>query len=60
MFGTIRKHQTWLWGIIIVGTVVSFVIYFSPNARFGMSGGRRNSIGSVDGQSITPQQVQRG
>ncbi len=34
MFGTFRKHQTWLWAIIIAGTVVSFVLYFSPDTKF--------------------------
>ena len=34
MFGTFRKHQTWLWAIIIGATVVSFVAYFSPDTKF--------------------------
>jgi len=33
MFGTIRKHQTWLWAIIITLTIISFVIYFGPQSR---------------------------
>ncbi|MBN2507594.1 MAG: SurA N-terminal domain-containing protein, partial [Verrucomicrobia bacterium] len=31
MIGTIRKHKNWLWMIIIVATVVSFVWYFAPD-----------------------------
>ncbi len=41
MFGTIRKHQNWLWAIIITVVIISFVIFFSPDARIG--GGANNS-----------------
>ncbi len=34
MFGTFRKHQTWLWAIIITVIVISFVLYFSPDTKF--------------------------
>jgi len=37
MFGTFRKHQTWLWAIIIGATVISFVLYFSPDTKFKFS-----------------------
>ena len=30
MFGTIRRHKTWLWLIIIAATIVSFVAFFTP------------------------------
>src|SRR5215471_1771991 len=54
MFGTIRKHQTWLWAVIITLTVISFVIYFSPYSR--MNSGARNrdaNLGSINGERIT-------
>ncbi len=55
MFGTIRKHQTWLWAIIITLTVISFVIYFSPYSR--VNGGRATgSYGSINGRRITEQE----
>ena len=53
MFGTIRKHQTWLWAVIITVIVISFVIYFSPYQR--MSGTQRGSanLGSINGERIS-------
>ena len=61
MFGTIRRHQTWLWAIIITITIASFVI-FGPtttnkigNALFGQSG----DYGSINGQAITRDQFER-
>lgn len=30
MFGTIRRHQSWLWVFIIAAIIVSFVVYFQP------------------------------
>lgn len=53
MFVTIRKHQTWLWGLIIAAVIVSFVIYFTPTgSRSDRSGGRREAFGSMDGRTI--------
>ncbi|HTI71356.1 MAG TPA: SurA N-terminal domain-containing protein [Candidatus Limnocylindria bacterium] len=52
MFGTIRKHQSWLWGIIVTLTIVSFVVFygtgsqrsdFSTQQSFGTLYGRRIS-----------------
>src|SRR5512140_1497501 len=53
MFGTFRKHQTWLWAIIIVVIVISFVIYFSPYQR--MTGAQRGTVnlGSINGERIS-------
>ena len=39
MFGTLRKHRTWLWLIIATATILSFVVWFSPDARWGFRGG---------------------
>jgi hypothetical protein len=57
MIGTLRKHQTWLWGIIIVATIVSFVIYFTPSARVGV-GGRYTggNFGTIHGRPISRKQ----
>jgi peptidyl-prolyl cis-trans isomerase D len=52
MFGTIRKHQTWLWGVIITLTVICFVFYFSPANR-GSGSGRGAYYGSINGERIT-------
>src|ERR1043166_1281475 len=55
MFCTIRRHQKWLWGIIITVTIISFVVFFSPNSR--LPGGRESSanLGSISGKAITPE-----
>ncbi len=52
MFGTMRKHQTWLWAIIITFTIVSFVIYFGPQSRVGRTV-RSTDLGAINGQTIT-------
>jgi len=55
MFGTIRRHQNWLWFLIIAVIVISFVLFFSPDVKFG-TGGRRQQggeHGSINGQPIT-------
>lgn len=55
MFGTIRKHQTWLWAIIVTVTIISFVFFFSPS---GKSGGRSGPVnyGKIDGRPITEEE----
>lgn len=59
MFGTIRKHQTWLWAVIITLTVISFVIYFNPSSRMNSGFSRQYSgYGSINGEKITEQQYQ--
>lgn len=52
MFGTIRKHQTWLWIIIIIFMILGLVIYFSPTAGTGQRSSSAN-FGSIDGVPIT-------
>jgi peptidyl-prolyl cis-trans isomerase D len=60
MIGTIRRHQKWLWGVIIVATILSFTVYLSPTQRYGaMSGSHGSSgpdLGSVNGEPVTPDQ----
>ena len=60
MFGTIRKHQTWLWVIIIGVVVITFVFYFSPyqNTRDAFQGPALN-LGSVDGKPVTEQEYRQ-
>ena len=57
MFGTIRKHQRWLWIVIIAAVIFSFVIYFSPNQSGGGMGRGDNQIGLLDGQAVGEQQL---
>jgi hypothetical protein len=54
MFGTIRKHQQWLWIIVVAGVIISFTAFFSPNQpalRSLMDGGEGGP--SIDGRVIT-------
>ena len=53
MFGTFRKHQTWLWVFIIVVVSLSMVVFFSSDA--GMSRGRvrEGDFGSINGRPIS-------
>ncbi len=56
MFGTIRKHQNWLWIVIITVIVISFVIYFSPYSKMNSGGRRAGAYGTIYGEKITDQQ----
>lgn len=55
MIGTIRKHSTWLWGIIIVITVGSFVWWGGATGQKG--GGSRDNgpenYGIILGEPVT-------
>ncbi len=53
MIGTIRKHQQWLWAIIILAIIVSFVVYFSPNSRNLLEDQGRDNFGTIKGKAIT-------
>jgi len=58
MIGTIRKHSKWLWLIIIVATVISFIYWGAgPSRMGGGSGGRVASgdFGSIYGHKVTQQ-----
>ena len=55
MFGTIRKHQTWLWAVIITLTIISFVTFLSPNSRLN-SGRGSDNYGSINGERVTRDQ----
>src|SRR5581483_6386175 len=52
MFGTIRKHQTWLWAVIITLTIISFVSFLSPNSKMNAGRGSDN-YGSINGERVT-------
>lgn len=51
MFGTIRKHQNWLWAIIITLTIISFVVFFSPYSK--MHDATTGNYGSIGGKKVT-------
>jgi hypothetical protein len=56
MIGTIRKHQKWLWLVIVTITVLTFVVFFSPYSRMnsGAGGGRAQDFGIINGEHISP------
>jgi len=56
MFGTFRKHSTWLWGIIIAAMAVSLV-YWTGNRGTGPAGSGSGNYGSIGGEAITQQQL---
>src|SRR2546428_807221 len=52
MIGTIRKHQQWLWAVIITFTIISFGWYFAPGSKMsGASSGPR-TVASINGEAI--------
>ena len=51
MFGTIRKHQTWLLWVIAILTIVSFLIFMGQGgAKYGGNG---NGFGIIYGKPVT-------
>ena len=53
MFGTIRKHQTWLW-VVIIGIMIFGLIQWQN--QLGKSGGGERgggTFGAIDGHPIT-------
>mgnify|MGYP001461227012 CR=1 FL=1 len=59
MIGTIRKHQKWLWIIIIFVTIVTFVIFFSPSTGGSFLRDRSYDFGSIAGEKISAVQYQQ-
>lgn len=55
MFDSIRRHQKWLWIVIMTVTIISFVAFFSPTQQTG--GGFRVSgsdkVGTIDGEPLS-------
>ncbi|MBI5772977.1 MAG: SurA N-terminal domain-containing protein [Verrucomicrobia bacterium] len=56
MFGTIRRHQQWLWVIIIIVIIISFVVFFSPSVKF-RDDGREGSFGTINGRPIKREEL---
>ncbi len=59
MFATIRKHQKWLWFIVVAGVIISFVVFFSPENRVFHGRGEYLSsdvVGSINGRPLTRQE----
>src|SRR5262245_16368790 len=55
MFGTIRKHQTWLWAMLVVLMSISLVALFTTDYSGGNGGAVRRGQadhGSINGKPI--------
>jgi SurA N-terminal domain len=52
MFGTIRKHQSWLWFIIIGVMVIGMITWQNSLGKSG-NGQRGGNFGAIDGHVIT-------
>ena len=53
MFGTIRKHQTWLWVLVIAFVSVSMVLFFSSDSGLSRGREREGDYGTISGRPIT-------
>jgi hypothetical protein len=58
MFGTIRKHQKWLWIVIIGITILGMVVWQSQTGNGNQRGGSGN-FGSIDNKAITGTEWER-
>lgn len=58
MFQSFRRHQHWIWVVLTVVIIISFVVFFSPNVRWSddRPTGARGTIG---GKPITTEQFNR-
>jgi hypothetical protein len=55
MFASIRRHQKWLWFVISVLTIISFVAFFSPRSQRGVGSGgwqENDVVGSINGRAL--------
>jgi hypothetical protein len=53
MIGTIRKHQTWLWMVIIAVVIISFVFMFSPYSKMNNASRGPVNRGSINGERVS-------
>jgi hypothetical protein len=56
MFGTIRKHQKWLWIVIIAVMSVSLVVFFTNSPNQQASRKLAGELGTIKGKPVTQEQ----
>jgi hypothetical protein len=57
MFGTIRRHQSWIWPLVAGVVIVTFLISFNPTTRMGNVGrGREGAHGVINNKTITEEE----
>jgi peptidyl-prolyl cis-trans isomerase D len=59
MFATIRKHQKWLWMIVIVLVIIAFVVLMDPtySVTGGRIGGEGGSFGTINSRPIPREEL---
>ena len=60
MFGTFRRHQQWLWIFIATITIISFVYFFSPDAKWGtgaMRAASKGDFGSYNNHAVEREEM---
>jgi hypothetical protein len=59
MFTTIRRHQKWLWLVIIVLVIISFTIFLDPTVSSGRRSGptASGSFGTINGRSLSREEL---
>jgi hypothetical protein len=58
MFASIRKHQKWLWILISAAVIVSFVIFFTPDADSYLRGRPGNdTYGEIKGRKVSREEA---
>lgn len=58
MFGTIRKHQSWLWFIIIAVMVLSMVVWQNQLGKNGNGQGGSGNFGMIGNKPVTAAEFQ--
>jgi len=53
MFGTIRKHQKWLWGVIVTFMIVGLLYWTDQRAPGSRGGGPAKAV-EINGKAVTP------
>jgi hypothetical protein len=53
MIGTIRKHSKWLWAVIIVAIIISFLWWGAAPATRNGDHGNGNNYGTIYGHEVT-------
>jgi len=57
MFGTIRKHQSWLWFLIIAVMILGMIVWTNNSGSNGRGGA--GNFGSIDNKAISPTEMQQ-
>lgn len=56
MIGTIRKHSKWLWGVIVVAVILSFVIWSDATPGRSVFSSTGSDFGRLYGRPVTRDQ----